>query len=388
MSYSSRLAQIEPFHVMRLLAKARALEAQGHDVIHMEVGEPDFPTPQPIIDAGISALQQGLTHYSPALGLPELREAVSTYYQDRFSARVNPERIVITSGASAALQLALFTLIEPGAGVLLTDPGYPCNRHLVELAGGEIQAIPVDVKTDYQLTEPLARSFWQDNTKTILATTPANPTGSVLTLEELSALSQLAEEKNGWLVVDEIYQGLVYDQPDVTAVALSDEVFVINSFSKFFGMTGWRLGWLVAPEAAVPEIDKLAQNIYLAPSTPAQHAALAAFLPVTQALLEERRAEFKARRDFLRPELELLGFVFGYAPGGALYLYAGSDQLAPDSFVLAEKLLEDCAVAVTPGRDFGLFHADRHLRFAYTTRRERLEEALERLASYFLPQLA
>ncbi|MGV6818126.1 MAG: pyridoxal phosphate-dependent aminotransferase [Thiotrichales bacterium] len=382
MPFASRLEQIEPFHVMRLLARAKELEARGRDVIHMEVGEPDFPTPGLIIEAGQSALQRGLTHYSPALGIPALREAISGYYREQFAVDISPARIVVTSGASAALQLVLLTLIDPGDGVLLTDPGYPCNRHLVTLAGGKPQAVRVDEQTNFQLTESLVEAGWQENTRAVLATTPANPTGSVLSLEQLQKLYQRTQQKGGWLIVDEIYQGLVYDQQDITALSLGEDVFVVNSFSKYFGMTGWRLGWLVAPEAAIPEIDKLAQNIYLAPSTPAQYAALAAFESATLEELDERALAFKARRDFLKPELERLGFRLGYASGGAFYLYATCDHLGRNSFDLAEDLLETCAVAVTPGRDFGTYRAEQHLRFAYTTDIDRLAEALERLEAY------
>lgn len=382
MASRTRLSSIEPFHVMRLLAKAKALESQGRDIIHMEVGEPDFPTPQPIVEAGITALKQGKTHYTSALGIPELREAISAYYDHHFAVQVDPGRIVVTSGASAALQLALFATVEPGDGVLLTDPGYPCNRHLVTLAGGEVQTVEVNESSNYQLTADILRLAWLEHSQVVLATTPSNPTGSVLSPSELRAIFGVVRQRSGMLIVDEIYQGLVYDQPDVTALSIDDDLFVVNSFSKYFGMTGWRLGWLVAPEHAVPDIDKLAQNIYLAPSTPAQYAALAAFDPATQDILKERSLELKSRRDFLRPALEELGFAFGYEPGGAFYLYAESGKFSQDSFALAEAILDDCGVAVTPGKDFGEFSAGDYLRFAYTTREERLQEAVERLGRY------
>jgi len=380
---AARMADIESFHVMDLLARARAMEASGRSVIHMEVGEPDFVTPQPIIDAGIKALRQGETHYTPALGLPALREAIAGYYLRDYGVTVAPERIIITPGASGALQLALGVLINPGDQVLMADPGYPCNRHFVRLFEGRSVNIPVDVQSAYQLNAALIEQHWQPETMAVMLASPSNPTGTVIADDELKAMLSVIAARGGCALVDEIYHGLIYDgELTTSALALSDDVFVINSFSKYFGMTGWRLGWLVAPEAYVDAIDRLAQNIFLAASTPAQHAALAAFQPQTQAELKQRRDEFQARRDFLLPALRGLGFDIPMTPQGAFYLYADCSRFTNDSYTFALDILEQVGVAITPGRDFGSFRPQQHVRFAYTTSIEKLQQGVERLEQY------
>ncbi len=380
--YARRLDRIQPFHVMRLLHRARELEAQGRDIIHMEVGEPDFDTPEPIVRAGVEALREGRTHYTPAVGLPRLREAIAGYYASRFGVDVSPERIVVTPGASGALQLLMALLANPGDRVLMADPGYPCNRNFAFLY--DARPVAVDVSRDgFQLTPELVEQHWGDADGAMaLLTTPANPTGAVIGREALAAIREVARRRGGHLLVDEIYQGLTYDGEPFTAAELGEDVFVINSFSKFFGMTGWRLGWLVAPPDAVPELDKLAQNLFLAAPTPSQYAALAAFEPETLAILENRRQRFEQRRDSLMPALENLGFRFAGQPSGAFYLYADCRGLGMDSDALSEALLEQAGVATTPGRDFSVIDPGRWLRFAFTTRRERLEEGVARIAAF------
>jgi aspartate/methionine/tyrosine aminotransferase len=377
-----RMADIQPFHVMDILARARALEAEGRDIVHMEIGEPDFPTPQPIIEAGHRALAEGRTHYTPAVGLPELREAISRFYQERYGVHVAASRIVITPGASGALQLVLATLVNPGEQVLMADPGYPCNRHFVRLVEGEPSFISTNADTHYQLTAESLRARWTGRSTAALIASPANPTGTLVPARELRAMAEFVAEQGGNLIVDEIYHGLVYDAEAPTALSVSDDVFVINSFSKYFGMTGWRLGWIVAPEAYVRDLDKLAQNLFLAASTPSQYAALAAFEPETIAILEERRNAFKARRDFLLPELRRLGFDIPVTPEGAFYLYANSERFGRDSFTLCQRLLDEAGVAITPGLDFGRHRASAHVRFAYTTDVERLREAVGRIEQF------
>jgi len=378
-----RMEGIESFHVMDILARARAMEAAGRNIVHMEVGEPDFVTPQAIIDAGIQALQQGQTHYTPALGLPALREAIAAYYQQHYGAAVAAERIIITPGASGALQLALGVLVNPGDEVLMADPGYPCNRHFVRLFEGRAVSIPVDAESAYQLTAELIQKNWQAATIAAMLASPSNPTGTVIAVDEQQAILTAVSQRGGCVLVDEIYHGLIYDDEEATtALSLSDDVFVINSFSKFFGMTGWRLGWLVAPEAYIGAIDRLAQNIFLAPSTPAQFAALAAFEPSAMAELKQRRDEFKIRRDFLLPALRGLGFEIPLAPQGAFYLYADCSHFTDDSYTFALDVLEQAGVAITPGRDFGSYHAEQHVRFAYTTAQDKLEQGVERLEQY------
>jgi aspartate/methionine/tyrosine aminotransferase len=378
--FSHRTDQIQPFHVMRLLAKARSMEAQGRDIVHMEVGEPDFATPAPIMAAGMKALSEAKTHYTPALGLPALREAISNYYQTSYGLNIDPQRIVVTPGASGALQLLMALLVNPGDEVLLADPGYPCNRNMVHLFAGKPLSIPVAGSEDAQLNAALVEKYWRNGqTGGVMVTTPSNPTGSVMEPQALKDIQSVVRAKNGFLIVDEIYQGLTYDAPDTTALALDSDIFVVNSFSKYFGMTGWRVGWLVAPESAIPELDKLAQNLFLATSTPSQYAALAAFTLESRDILEQRRITFRERRDFLLPALEGLGFSFPHASRGAFYLYGDCRSLAQDSAALAVQLLDKAGVAVTPGLDFSVIDPSSYMRFAYTSSRERLALGIDRI---------
>jgi aspartate/methionine/tyrosine aminotransferase len=381
--FARRLADIEPFRVVEVLARARALEAQGRDIVHMEAGEPDFSTAGPIVEAAKSALDRGLTYYTQAAGIPELREALSRWYAEEYGVAVAPGRIMITPGASGALLLIAALLLDPGQGMLMTDPGYPCNRQFMRLVEGHGQLVPVGPAERYQLTAAKAEQYWRDSTKGILVASPANPTGEILTAPELAGLHQLCQRKGGYLVVDEIYHGLSYGVATPSILQITDQAFVINSFSKYFGMTGWRLGWLVAPEAAVPELEKLAQNLFISMSTPAQYGALAAFAPETRALLDERRDEFGRRRDFLLPALRRIGFDIPHTPAGALYLYAGVQAFTDDSERFCLELLEQHGIAVSPGADFGRHLADRHIRFAYTTGMARLEEGVRRLQHIF-----
>jgi aspartate/methionine/tyrosine aminotransferase len=380
-----RAREIEPFHVMALLARARELEAQGRSIVHMEIGEPDFPTPAPIRDAGIRALEKGEVFYTPPLGLPELRRAIAGFYRARYGVEVPPARIVVTTGASGALMLACAALIDPGDEVLIADPGYPCNRHFVRIMEGAPRPVSVDAAADYQLTPELLERNWPRGVTAALVASPSNPTGTLVSTERLSAMTEFARERGGTLIVDEIYHGLVYEGEYTTALAFADDAFVINSFSKYFNMTGWRLGWLVAPERYVAAIEKLAQNVYLAPPTPAQHAALAAFEPDTIAILEARRAEFRARRDYLVPALRELGFDVPVTPQGAFYVYAGCGRMTGDSYAFARDLLEEAGVAITPGVDFGANAPERHVRFAYTNSIERLKDGVSRIARFLNP---
>ena len=380
---AQRLAEIAPFHVVELLTRARQLEAEGRDIIHMEVGEPDFPTPVPIANAAVDAIKRGKTLYTQALGLPELREAISGFYGQRYGVDVPASRIAVTNGASGALNLAFSCLADPGSEWLLADPGYPCNRHILRVYEGRPQNIPVGPETNFQPTPELLRQHWNARTTGLLVASPANPTGTLLTLPEIEGLAKVCREKQGHFLVDEIYHGLTYETDAPTACAAGDDIWVINSFSKYFQMTGWRLGWMVIPEAYVRDVEKLAQNLVLCPSTPAQHAALAAFAPETIAILETRRGEFRKRRDFLAPALASVGFRITARPQGAFYLYCDCSGLCDDSFVLARDLLEKVGVAATPGLDFGSNAPEKHIRFAYTTDIDRLGEAVDRLRRYF-----
>ena len=379
MNLAARMAQIQPFHVMELMARASALERDGRSIVHLEVGEPDFPAAEPILEAGRRFLAGGHVHYTAALGLPELREAISGYYRTRYRLEVPAARIVVTAGASGALLLALGVLVNPGDEWLLPDPGYPCNRHFVRLLEGRPMPLPVGPQTGYQPTPAHVAAAWSERTRGLLVASPANPTGTLLDPEALAALAGEVSTRGGTLLVDEIYHGLTYGTDATSALSLGEDVFVINSFSKYFGMTGWRLGWLVAPARFVREIEKLAQNLYIAPSTIAQHAALAAFRPDTLAILEARRVEFSRRRDILLPGLRALGFGIAAEPQGAFYVYADSSALDGDSFRLAGRLLEEAGVAATPGLDFGANAPERHMRFAYTVDAARIEEGLARM---------
>lgn len=377
-----RLGGIQPFRVMEILARARALERAGRHIVHMEIGEPDFPTPAPVTAAGIGALEAGHTHYTPALGLPVLREAISAFYRQRFSVAVAPERIAVTPGASGALQLALAALLNPGERVLLPDPGYPCNRHFVRLFGAEAVAVPVDAAQHYQPLAAQIDAHWQAGTTGVMLASPSNPSGAVIEPGELERIHGIVRRRRGFLLVDEIYQCLAYEGAPQTALRLGEDVIVVNSFSKYFNMTGWRLGWLVAPPALMPAIDRLAQNLFLAAPTPAQHAALAAFGADTTAILERRRSELQERRDYLCAALRELGFGIPLLPAGAFYLYADCSRFSVDSERFCAELLERAGVAVTPGGDFGEHRAAHHVRFAYTSPLDALREGVDRLRAF------
>lgn len=378
--YSRRSQEIEPFHVMSLLARAQALEQAGHDVLHLEIGEPDFTTAAPIVRAGQAALAAGHTRYTAARGLPALREAIAGFYRDRYQVQIDPERILVTPGGSGALLLASSLLVDPGKHWLLADPGYPCNRHFLRLVEGAAQLVPVGPETAYQLTPDLVARQWNADSVGALVASPANPTGTVLSAAQLAALSQSLKARGGHLVVDEIYHGLTYGMDAASVLQVDDEAFVLNSFSKYYGMTGWRLGWLVAPPQAVRELEKLAQNLYISASSIAQHAALACFEPESIAIFEQRRAAFRERRDYLLPALRALGFRIEVEPEGAFYLYADVSAFTDDAQAFCAHFLETEHVAFTPGLDFGHHRANEHVRLAYTQEVPRLEEAVRRIA--------
>lgn len=381
-TFSQRSAAIEPFHVMALLARANELQAQGHDIIHLEIGEPDFTTAAPIVAAGQAALGAGKTRYTAARGLPELREAIAAFYEKRYQVQIDPNRIMITPGGSGALLLTTSLLVEAGKHWLMADPGYPCNRHFLRLIEASAQLVPVGARERYQLTPELIASHWNADSVGALVASPANPTGTVLSRTELAAIANVVRLQRGHLVVDEIYHGLTYGLDASSVLEVDSNAFVLNSFSKYFGMTGWRLGWLVAPEAAIPELEKLAQNLYISASSIAQVAALACFTEESLVIFEQRRAEFAARRDFMLPALRQLGFKIEVEPEGAFYLYADISELcpgAPDAYAFCQHFLETEHVAFTPGLDFGRHRAQAHVRFAYTQSIPRLEEALQRI---------
>ena len=390
--FASRTEEIASFQVMAILQQAQALAAQGVDVIHLEIGEPDFTTPAPIVEAGIEALKQGKTHYTPALCLPELRQKIADFYRTRYGVEVSASRIAITPGASGALLLLMAARLEAGDELLMADPGYPCNRHFARVFEAQGRLITTTADSGFQLTPAHIEKNWTAGaSKAVLMASPANPTGAMISHEELEKIAQVTAQQGGELWVDEIYHGLTYHdasdsrfagQRPQTALALGEHVVVINSFSKYFGMTGWRLGWMVVPEHYIPAIERLAQNLFLAPTTPSQYGALAAFDDDSLAIMEARRLELQQRRDYLLAELPKLGFKIPVVPDGAFYIYADASALTQDTQVFCQQLLQETGVAITPGFDFGDQNANVYIRIAYTTKIERLEQAIARIKAW------
>ena len=384
MSLAQRMADIQPFQVMEIWNRAKELEAQGRHIVQMQIGEPDFTAPEPVLVACRNALQQNPIHYTSALGMPMLRQAISQHYRERYRLDVPASRIAVTAGASGALLIAAGVLVNPGDEILMPDPAYPCNRHFVRFFEGRVKSIPVGPQTQYQLTRELIEANWSEKTRGVLIASPSNPTGTMIAPDEMRTIIEAVRARGGVTIVDEIYQGLTYASEFSSALAHSDGIFVVNSFSKYFSMTGWRLGWLVMPQECVRQVETFAQNAFICPSAPAQYAGIAAFAADTTAILEERRAEFKRRRDYLLPALRELGFSIPVTPEGAFYLYAGIERFAADSTRFALELLEQTGVAITPGKDFGVNQAERYVRFAYTRSLDDLKEGVRRLRE-FLP---
>ncbi len=379
---ANRIQDITPFYVMELLRRAKTLEQQGRDIIHMEVGEPDFPTTEAVLRAGAEILRQGDIKYTPASGLPALREAIAEFYFQHYQVRVDAARIFITPGASGAFLLALGASLNPGEGILMADPCYPCNRNFIRLYGGIPQAVDVSAKSRFQLTGQLIEQHWQPTTKGALVASPSNPTGTIISPDALREAIGQTLSLGGCFYSDEIYHGLVYGEKAASALQYSRDVFVINSFSKFFAMTGWRVGWLIVPEAFIDAVEKLAQNLFIATPTQSQYAALASFSNDNMAELERRRQAFEKRRDFLYQGLEQLGFGLTDKPQGAFYIYADCSRFSDDSFQFAQDLLEREGVAITPGKDFGNNRANTHIRFAYTVSIDKISAALTRLERF------
>jgi aspartate/methionine/tyrosine aminotransferase len=379
---AARMAEIEPFHVVVLVTRAKQLEAEGRSIVNMVIGEPDFPTPQPIVDAAIEALRRNEIRYSPSLGTTELREALSRWYHTRYGIQVPAGRIGVTSGSSAALLLTMGVLLCPGDEVLMADPGYPCNRHFVRTMEGRPIGIPVGADTAYQLTAALVERHWTASTVAVMVASPSNPTGTLIPMDELRRIHEVVRDRGGRLIVDEIYHGLTYGCDARSALEIAGDVFVISSFSKYFCMTGWRLGWMVAPPEYVDPVEKLAQNLYISNSGVAQQAAGVAFAPQTLRIVEENRARFQAQRDYLLPALRDLGFEIPVEPQGAFYIYANCSRLTSDSYRFCHDVLEKAGVAIAPGIDFGMHRANEHVRFSYPKPIPVLEEGVRRLREY------
>jgi aspartate/methionine/tyrosine aminotransferase len=381
---ASRLAHIAPFHVMELAKMAADLEKQGRHIIHMGIGEPDFTAAPPVIEAATRAMTDGKLQYTSAIGIPALREAISAHYQRVYGLDIAPARIIVTAGASAALLLACAALVEIGAEVLMPDPSYPCNRHFVAAFDGKARMIPSGPEQRFQLSEAMVREHWTAATRGVLLASPSNPTGTSIEHGELAKIVATVREKGGFTIVDEIYQGLTYDAAPFSALSLGDDMIVINSFSKYFNMTGWRLGWLVVPETLVPQFEKLAQNLFICASSVAQHAGVACFTPESLAIYEQRKAEFLRRRNYIVPALQELGFKVPVMPDGAFYVYADCTKLSHDADSLTIDMLHQAGVVMVPGLDFGPHTAHDYIRVSYATSMENLREAVARMREFFV----
>lgn len=377
--YSARSSEIKPFTVMQLLQRAQEFEAQGSRVVHFEVGEPDFVTALPIVEAGIEALRGGKTKYTSAQGILPLREKISSYYGGQ-GLDVPVSRIQITSGASGGLVLLAGLLLDPGDRLLITDPGYPCNKVFARLVGAQTRAIALQAQRGFQIALSDVEAAWEEQDRGVLLASPANPTGTMLAADTLAEIGRWVARRDGFVILDEIYQGLVHEEsPYASGLAVRDDVFVLNSFSKFFGMTGWRLGWVVLPEDATERFTKLAQNLVISPSSVAQSAAIAAFSDASMVVHQERAAEFSRRSKRLAAGLLNLGFTIPVMPAGAFYLYVDVTHTGMPSDEFCWRLIEQYQVAVTPGKDFGDFESERFVRFAYTTDSNSIELGLQRI---------
>jgi len=379
MKIAKRTDAIAPFYVMELLEKAKEMEAMGKDIVHMEVGEPDFPTPFAIKEEAIQSIRDNRTFYTHSLGLPELRKRISQHYWETDGIIVPPERIIITNGTSGALLLLFAVLLERGRLLGISDPGYPCYKNIASLLDCGILSIPVSEQTGFEVTQDHLGSLRHLPDLLVLAN-PSNPTGTVYREETLSGLYEVLAAEDNLLVVDEIYLGLTYGQKQRSALAVSDNIVVVNGFSKTYAMTGWRLGWMVVPRELVRPIQKFAQNIFISPPSISQYAAMYAFEDAEE--LGRMRKTYEERKDFMVPRLKGLGFHVPASPEGAFYVYAGIGRWGIDSMVFVERALDEAGVAFTPGYDFGSFRADSHVRFSYATGIERLKEGCDRLEAW------
>lgn len=389
MRVASRVGRIDPFYVMECAKAADRIAASpacdpargGEPMIYLNIGEPDFTAPPGVQRAAEACLGAGRTQYTPALGLPALRERIAGWYRTRWGVDVDPARIAVTAGASAALQLVCLALFEAGDEVLMPDPSYPCNRHFVAAAGGTARLLPATPEARFQLDAASVAANWTPATRGVLLASPSNPTGTSIAPAEMGAIAETVRARGGVTIVDEIYLGLGYDEAfGHTALALGEDIVSINSFSKYFSMTGWRLGWVVLPTALVGAVEKLAQNLFICASTVAQHAALACFEPEAIAEYERRREEFRRRRDYIVPALQGLGLDVPVVPDGAFYAWADCSRHSPSSWDFCMQMMERAHVAMTPGRDFGPAAAERFVRLSFANSMAQLEAAISRLA--------
>jgi aspartate/methionine/tyrosine aminotransferase len=381
---ANRVEQISPFQVMAILGRAKEIQAQGVDVIHLEVGEPDFVASDSVQKAGVNAIEKGLSGYTSATGLPQLRERIAGHYKKKYQVEVDPNRILVTPGASGALQLLASLMVDSGKNVLMPDPCYPCNRHFLIQVGAKANLIATRSQDNFEIPISDIKHHWNESSTGMWLASPANPTGTLLSKHYLQSALDEVSRLGGHLMVDEIYQGLVYQGEDFTALSLSDDIFVINSFSKYFAMTGWRLGWIVVPEWAIEGATKLAQNLFISAPTIAQYAALEAFSDDSMAEFERRRQALDARRKLLLAGLQKIGLPPVVPAQGAFYVYVDVSRVTDDAMSWCLALLESEGVALTPGADFGLEQAHKYVRFAYTCDENRLKEALVRIERFIL----
>lgn len=370
------------FQAVELFKQAQALQAAGKDIISLGIGEPDFTAPPQVVEALERAARAGLSGYSPPAGLMPLREAIAQFYHDKFGAKINPARVIVTSGASGALTLACSALVNTGGEVLMPDPSYPANSNFVLAAGGFPRLIPSSAAKRFQMSADDVVQHWSPATQGVLIASPSNPTGTSIARDEMAELLAQVRARDGFAIVDEIYLGLSYEGEPRSALTLDDDVIIINSFSKYFHMTGWRLGWMIVPEAMIAPVEKIAASLAICAPTLAQHAALACFTEQAMKTFEHRREAFKQRRDYLLPEFERLGLHVPVKPDGAFYIYADISKLGVDSATFSQRLLLEAGVAAVPGLDFGPAHAGHTMRFSYATGLDRLEEAVARMGRF------
>ena len=385
MKISQRAQAVDPFFAMEFGKHAAALEAQGHHVIKLSLGEPDFGPPPAVLEAARTAVD-GPLPYTGALGTAALREAIAGFYLREHGVTIPPNRIVVTAGASAALLLVTAALVDGGDEVIVGDPSYPCNRQFLSSFGARVKLVATDAASRFQLSSDSVRANWTADTRGLMIATPSNPTGTSVRPDELRAICEWAREHGAWRIVDEIYLNLG-DRDDAgrapqTVLAFDDGAIVINSFSKYFGMTGWRLGWAVVPEALVPTMERLAQNYYICASTLSQQAALACFTPASLAVCEERRVEFARRRALVLEGLAGIGLPVPVPPDGAFYVYFDVSGTGLSSWQFCERVLQETHVALTPGKDFGHCGADQYVRLSYAASAESLQEAIRRLGGF------